>query len=142
MYFVVTFVFHQPRQILNRRLMIAEAMIQRADHEVVEWWRVGYRLQQTFALFDDFGDFETVPASFLFAQDGVGGDVEIEDSFDLARLRVPRHDPDHQDDTKKEDHYDRRKPHYTQHRHYHNHRDRLRREFPRTRHNASTSIAP
>src|ERR1041384_647212 len=142
MIFVTMRVFTQTRKIFSCRFVIAETLVQRAECVVIQRRRVRHDLEQTLAMFDHFGNLETVPATFFFAQDRFRGDIEVKNSLNFTTLRAPRTQPNDKYRTgeKYDDH--RWESHCIEHRYNYNDCDRLRREFPCARHNPSTSISP
>ena len=77
--------------------MIAETLIQRAECVVIQRRRIRHDLEQALAVLDHFCDLKTVPASFLFAQDRLGGNIEVKNSFDFTRLRASGTKPNYKD---------------------------------------------
>src|SRR4029079_6473407 len=89
------------------------------------------------AMFDHFRDLETVPASLFLTKHRVGRDIEIEAALNFTRLRATSKGPDNEAHPGEQHHDHGWNSHRIQHRHNHNNRDRLRREFPYARHNSS-----
>src|SRR5215213_9331019 len=95
MCFLAEFVFSQPGEILDRCLVVAHAVIKRAEREVAQRRRVRHDLEQALTVLDHLGDFKTIPASFFFAEYRLRGNVEIKNPLDLASLRAAGNEPDY-----------------------------------------------
>ena len=94
MLFVARFRFGDVGEVFDRRFVVARALIERAEREMCERRRVRHRMHDRFALPDHFRDLEAEPAAFVFAQDFVGGEVEVEDAARLVLLGAVNGAPD------------------------------------------------
>jgi hypothetical protein len=80
-------IFYYARQILGRRLVLANSIVESAQCEQMKGRTIGHRVERILAVFDYFSNFKTIPVTVFISKNRVSSYIKIEYSLNLAMPR-------------------------------------------------------